>query len=34
MTFRTVLSGHLSATPTPSAYIAGYTFRLSDLPKE
>lgn len=27
-TFKTVLSGHGSSTPTPSGYIAGYTFSL------
>jgi hypothetical protein len=29
-TFRTVLSGRLSTTPTPSGYIAGYTFTVGD----
>lgn len=33
-TFRTVLSGHLSATSLPSAYIAGYTFTVSDPPEK
>lgn len=33
MRFRTVLYGHLNATPPPSGHIAGYTFTVGDSPK-
>jgi hypothetical protein len=33
-TFRTILYGHASTTPTPSAYIAGYTFSVGDPSKK